>query len=91
MNFINSKLGKLGLVLGTAAGAVGAYASHALAACTPGSGELCAADLQPILDAGLDRWKDTAVSFLTFLLPVIIVIGFFYIIYRLFRRGMRHA
>jgi len=78
---------KFGVALGAGVLTVGALVQKAAAACTPGAGELCAADLQPILDAGLDRWKDTIVSFGTFLLPVIVVVAVFYVAYRIIRRA----
>jgi len=65
---------------------VGAVTPSAQAACTPGTGVVCPADLQPVLDDGLASLIDTIVSFGGFILPVVIVFGVFYMLYRWFRR-----
>lgn len=76
-----SMLGVLALV-----GGVVITTPSAQAACTPGTGVVCPADLQPVLDDGLASLIDTVVSFGGFILPIIIVFGVFYMLYRWFRR-----
>ena len=77
--------------LGLAVVLSGLALPSAQAACTPGTGVVCPADLQPVLDDGLASLIDTIVSFGGFILPVIIVFGVFYMLYRWFRRRIGGA
>lgn len=76
-----SFLGLLALV-----GAVGVTTPSAQAACTPGTGVVCPADLQPVLDDALAALIDTVVAFGGFILPVIIVLAIFVGLYVWFKR-----
>lgn len=81
-----NKLTKIVSSLGVALIGAGLAVKTALGACTPGTGIVCPADLQPVLDDGLASLIDTIVSFGSFILPVVIVFGVFYMLYRWFRR-----